>query len=121
MSLSAGLRLRDTRLVKGRRRIIIRDLHATLDHKFTLCVGQSRNVISRLLKRRYMDPLLWRIVPPGEATNSYTAPKPGGDIAHSFGVGILSRQVKIVEQIAKNFEHKPGFLVDRIPSVRKRN
>jgi len=68
-----------------------------------------------------MDPLLWRIVPPGETTNSYTGPKPGGDIAHSFGIGVLLRQVKIVEQTIKFFEHKPGFLVDRIPSMRKHN
>lgn len=68
-----------------------------------------------------MDTLLRRIVPPGETTNSYTGPIPGGDIAHSFGVGILLMQIRMVGQIVKFFEHEPGFLVDRIPSVRKHN
>ena len=50
-----------------------------------------------------MHPLLRRKVTPGETTNSYAAPIPGGDIAHSLGVGVLFVQVNIMRQIINRF------------------
>lgn len=64
MSLGAGLRLRDIRLVKARRKTF-RDSHATLDHKFTLFIGQSRMIISRLLRKGIY----------GHVTSAYSAPR----------------------------------------------
>jgi len=79
------------------------DLHATLDHIFTLCIGRSRIIVSDYPGRRYKDLVLRRKVPPGETTNSYAAPIPGGDVAHSFWVGVLLVQVNIVRPIINCF------------------
>jgi len=88
MGLGAGLRLRNECLVKSKRRAF-RDLQATLNHKFALCIGQSRIIVSDYSGKGYMDSLLWSKMTPCETTNGYAAPKPGGDIARSLGVSTL--------------------------------